>query len=89
MNPLRLREQLRAVVFGEEEKAKRACRSFLANAPGLDSDKGYSIHKMLKRWHKHNDVRSSSSKVDEEQDLWRSLRVRRNEKGEFVLCFGS
>ena len=75
------------VVFGEEEKTKRACRSFLANAPGLDSDRGYSMHKMLKRWHKHNDVRSNSSKLDEEQDLWRVLRVKRNEKGEFVLCF--
>ena len=75
------------VVFGAEEKAKRACLSFLANAPGLESDKGYSIHKMLKRWHKHNDVRSSSSKIDEEQDLWRSLRIKRNEKGEFVLSF--
>ncbi|EXJ65407.1 hypothetical protein A1O7_01748 [Cladophialophora yegresii CBS 114405] len=75
------------VVFGAEEKAKRACRSFLANAPGLDSDKGYSIHKMLKRWHKHNDVRNSSSKIDEEQDLWRALRIKRNEKGEYVVCF--
>lgn len=73
------------VVFGAEEKQKRACRSFLANAPGLDSDKGYSIHKMLKRWHKQNDARSTALKLEEEQDLWRGLRIRRNEKGEFVL----
>lgn len=73
------------VVFGAEEKQKRACRSFLANAPGLDSDRGYSIHKMLKRWHKQNDVRSTSLKLEDEQDLWRGLRIRRNEKGEFVL----
>lgn len=73
------------VVFGAEEKQKRACRSFLANAPGLDSDKGYSIHKMLKRWHKQNDARSTSLKLEEEQDLWRGLRIRRNEKGEYVL----
>ncbi|KIW83090.1 hypothetical protein Z517_02333 [Fonsecaea pedrosoi CBS 271.37] len=75
------------VVFGAEEKTKRACRSFLANAPGLDSDKGYSIHKMLKRWHKHNDVRSNTSKIEEEQDLWRALRIKRNEKGEYVVFF--
>ncbi|KAJ9606283.1 hypothetical protein H2200_009244 [Cladophialophora chaetospira] len=75
------------VVFGAEEKSKRACRSFLANTPGLDSDKGYSIHKMLKRWHKHNDVRSSSSKLEDESELWRTLRIKRNEKGEFVLSF--
>ncbi|EXJ78656.1 hypothetical protein A1O1_09057 [Capronia coronata CBS 617.96] len=75
------------VVFGAEEKAKRACRSFLANAPGLESDKGYSIHKMLKRWHKQNDVRSSTHKAEEEEELWRSLRVRRNERGEYVVIF--
>jgi cell growth-regulating nucleolar protein len=75
------------VVFGAEEKTRRACRSFLANAPGLDSEKGYSVHKMLKRWHKHNDVRSSASKLEDEQDLWRALRIKRNEKGEFVVCF--
>jgi cell growth-regulating nucleolar protein len=75
------------VVFGAEQKTKRACQSFLANAPGLDADRGYSIHKMLKRWHKHNDVRSSSSKMDEEHELWRNLRIKRNEKGEFVVSF--
>jgi cell growth-regulating nucleolar protein len=31
------------VVFGEEEKQMRACKDFLANAPGLDSEKGYSL----------------------------------------------
>lgn len=75
------------VVFGAEEKTRRACRSFLANAPGLDSDKGYSVHKMLKRWHKHNDVRRETAKIDEEQGLWRALRIRRNERGEYVVFF--
>ncbi|KAJ4578280.1 hypothetical protein HRR79_001590 [Exophiala dermatitidis] len=75
------------VVFGAEEKANRACRSFLANAPGLESDKGYSIHKMLKRWHKQNDVRSSSHKAEEEENLWRNLRLKRNERGEYVVFF--
>ena len=75
------------VVFGAEQKTKRACQSFLANAPGLDSDKGYSVHKMLKKWHKHNDVKSSSSKLDEERELWRNLRIKRNEKGEYIIAF--
>lgn len=75
------------VVFGEEERQIRACRNFLANAPGLDSEKGYSLHKMLKRWHKQTDTRSSSAKADEEEQLWRGLRIKRNEKGEFVLTF--
>lgn len=73
------------VVFGAEEKANRACRSFLANAPGLESEKGYSMHKMLKRWHKQNDVRSSSHKAELEEELWRSLRLKRNERGEYVV----
>lgn len=75
------------VVFGAEEKLKRSGRNFLASAPGLESEKGYSIHKMLKRWHKHNDVRSSSHRVEEENELWRALRIKRNEKGEYIICF--
>ncbi|KAL6250262.1 hypothetical protein RBB50_002563 [Rhinocladiella similis] len=75
------------VVFGEEQRMRHSCQNFLANAPGLESDKGYSIHKMLKRWHKQNDVRSGSARADEESELWRALRIKRNEKGEYVLVF--
>ena len=75
------------IVFGAEEKQKKRCDAFLSNIPGTESDKGYSIHKALKRWHKQNDVRSSSSKVEEEQDLWRGLRLRKNDRGEIVISF--
>jgi len=75
------------IVFGQEQRMQHSCQNFLANAPGLESEKGYSIHKMLKRWHKHNDARSGSAKADEESELWRALRIRRNEKGEYVVFF--
>lgn len=75
------------VVFGAEEKQKRQCDAFLSNVPGTESEKGYSIHKALKRWHKQNDVRSSSSKAEAEQELWRGLRFRKNDRGEIVVTF--
>ncbi len=75
------------VVFGAEEKQRRRCNSFLSNIPGTDSEKGYSIHKALKRWHKQSDVKSSTSKVEEEQELWRGLRLRKNDRGEIVVSF--
>jgi cell growth-regulating nucleolar protein len=53
---------------------------------GPESEKGYSINKALKRWHR--DVGSGSgSKHDEEKELWKSLRLKRNERGEVVVFF--
>jgi len=75
------------VVFGAEERQKRRCESFFANIPGTESEKGYSMNKALKRWHKDNDVRGSSYKLDEEKELWRALRLRRNDRGEIVVFF--
>jgi cell growth-regulating nucleolar protein len=75
------------VIFGAEEKQRRRCETFLSNIPGTDSEKGYSIHKALKRWHKQNDVKHSSSKTEEEQELWRGLRLRKNDRGEIVISF--
>lgn len=75
------------VVFGAEAKAKRRCETFLANIPGSDYDKGYSIHKALKRWHKVSDIRSNSQKSQEEEELWRALRLKKNDRGEIVVSF--
>ena len=75
------------VIFGAEEKQKKRCETFLSNIPGTESEKGYSIHKALKRWHKQGDTRSSSSRAEEEQELWRGLRLRKNDRGEIVLSF--
>ncbi|KAI1846723.1 hypothetical protein JX265_008973 [Neoarthrinium moseri] len=53
---------------------------------GPDSERGYSMNKALKRYHRERSESSSSlGKSTEEKELWRSLRMRRNERGEIVL----
>ncbi|KAL2270922.1 hypothetical protein VTJ83DRAFT_293 [Remersonia thermophila] len=53
---------------------------------GPDSIKGCSVNKALKRYHRERSASgASSSKLDEEKELWRSLRMKRNERGEIVL----
>ncbi|KAI0136452.1 LYAR-type C2HC zinc finger protein [Xylariales sp. AK1849] len=53
---------------------------------GPDSDRGYSMNKALKRFHRERTSSGSNlGKVMEEKELWRSLRMRRNDRGEIVL----
>ncbi|KAH8201583.1 hypothetical protein TruAng_004275 [Truncatella angustata] len=53
---------------------------------GPESERGYSMNKALKRFHRERDhAESSLGKVMEEKELWRSLRMRRNDRGEIVL----
>lgn len=53
---------------------------------GPDSDKGVSLNKALKRYHRERSASGTSvSKLAEEKELWRSLRMRRNDRGEVVL----
>ncbi|KAI1203087.1 hypothetical protein F5X97DRAFT_157848 [Nemania serpens] len=53
---------------------------------GPDSDRGCSVNKALKRFHRARTSSGTSlSKGLEEKELWRSLRMRRNERGEIVL----
>lgn len=49
---------------------------------GPDSDRGLSINKALKRYHRE---RQSRGEDDSDKDLWKDLRIRKNERGEFVL----
>jgi cell growth-regulating nucleolar protein len=75
------------VVFGREDKMRARAEAFLSVVrKGPESEKGYSINKALKRWHR--DVGSGSGpKHDEEKELWKSLRLKRNERGEVVVFF--
>lgn len=58
--------------------------SFVNKGPG--SDKGVSLNKALKRYHRERSASGTSvSKLAEEKELWRSLRMRRNDRGEIVL----
>ena len=63
--------------------------SFLAVVTkGPDSEKGYSINKALKRWHRDGGWGTGSEgKAEEEKELWRNLRLKRNERGEVVIFF--
>lgn len=75
------------VVFGREEKMRIRAESFLSVVrKGPESEKGYSINKALKRWHRDGGS-GNGPKHDEEKELWRSLRLKRNEKGEVVVFF--
>lgn len=75
------------VVFGAEEKMISRCDTFLSYVnKGPRSERGYSINKVLKRWHRDNDVHGPS-KFDEEKELWRGLRLKKNDRGEIVIFF--
>lgn len=50
---------------------------------GPDSERGLSINKALKRYHRETDVRGERD--DSDKELFKQLRVRRNDRGEFVL----
>lgn len=53
---------------------------------GPESEKGCSMNKTLKRFHRERQASGSSmAKAKEEKELWRTLRMRRNERGEIVL----
>ncbi|TVY26074.1 UPF0743 protein [Lachnellula hyalina] len=53
---------------------------------GPDSERGVSMNKALKRYHRdRNAVGVGLSKGEEEKELWRSLRMKRNDRGEIVL----
>ena len=52
---------------------------------GPESTHGLSMNKVLKRYHRERDVLRSEEKEDEDKELWKSLRLRRNSRGEIVL----
>ncbi len=77
------------VVFGKEQKLKLKAESFLSVVTkGPESEKGYSINKALKRWHRDG-AGGSGAKHDEEKELWKILRLKRNENGEVVIFAAS
>ncbi|KAJ5938158.1 hypothetical protein N7454_004500 [Penicillium verhagenii] len=53
-----------------------------------DSERGCSINKALKRFHRDFSAEYDDDRErrhDDEKDLWRALRLRRNDRGEIVL----
>ncbi len=61
--------------------------SFINKGP--ESERGLSMNKALKRYHRERHLSGSTlSRVEEEKELWRSLRMKKNERGEIVLFLG-
>ncbi|CAN8099415.1 unnamed protein product [Discula destructiva] len=53
---------------------------------GPESERGCSVNKVLKRFHREREASSDAlSKSMEEKELFKTLRVRRNDRGEIVL----
>jgi cell growth-regulating nucleolar protein len=53
---------------------------------GPESERGCSMNKALKRFHRERQAAGTDlSKHMEEKELWRSIRMRRNDRGEIVL----
>ena len=60
--------------------------SFVTKGP--DSEQGYSLHKALKRYHRERGEEGlGMAKADEEKELFKALRLRRNDRGEVVVFF--
>jgi cell growth-regulating nucleolar protein len=61
--------------------------SFITKGP--ESERGMSVNKALKRYHRerHDDRDRAPSKVDEEKELWKNMRLKKNDRGEIVLFF--
>lgn len=60
--------------------------SFVTKGP--DSEQGYSFHKALKRYHREREeLGLGCGKGEEEKELFRNLRLKRNERGEVVVFF--
>lgn len=75
------------VVFGAEDSLRRKCEEFLEYIDKGQGSRGYSINKVLNRWHKDSSIKRDDDKRDEERELWKGLRLRRNDRGEIVVFF--
>lgn len=75
------------VVFGAEESLRRKCEEFLEYIDKGQESRGYSMNKVLKRWHKDSDIRREDDRRDEERELWKGLRLKKNDRGEIVVFF--
>ncbi|KAF2655366.1 hypothetical protein K491DRAFT_598985 [Lophiostoma macrostomum CBS 122681] len=78
--------QLAPIKTGDEARAD-LFMSFINKGP--DSERGMSVNKALKRYHRERYERwdRELGKADEEKELWKSLRLKKNDRGEIVLFF--
>jgi len=62
--------------------------SFINKGP--DSERGISVNNALKRFHRERQELHdhAPSKAEEEKELWKNMRLKKNDRGEIVLFFG-
>lgn len=72
------------VVFQPRSSRAEHLLSFISKGP--ESDRGVSMNKALKRYHRERVAMGvAAGKTTEEKELWKSLRMKRNDRGEIVL----
>ena len=67
------------------DRAPRAALFLSFVTKGPESESGCSLNKALKRYHRERGETLGAAKQEEEKELWKSLRLKRNERGEVVL----
>lgn len=75
-----------------EDSLQREIAQHFLSFVSRDSERGCSFHKALKRFHRdmgdeydERDRRADRERQEDERDLWRALRLRRNDRGEIVV----
>ncbi|KIW01767.1 hypothetical protein, variant [Verruconis gallopava] len=71
-----------AVVLHNKKSIARAEVFLSASEKDLDSERGCSLNKALKRYYRDNGQRKNAR---DEKELFKTLRMRRNDRGELVL----
>jgi cell growth-regulating nucleolar protein len=76
--------QNQMVVYQPQNARAEILLEFVNKGP--DSDRGVSMNKALKRYHRERSAMGGAlGKASEEKELWRSLRMKKNDRGEIVL----
>jgi cell growth-regulating nucleolar protein len=71
-----------AMVLHNKKSVARAEVFLSAAAKDTESERGCSLNKALKRYYRDNSSRKNSK---DEKELWKTLRLRKNDRGELVL----
>lgn len=77
------------VPFAPLEPAAMAAQLISFVPAAEESEKGVSMDKALKRYHRMRSEAGGAGKQVEEKELWKALRMKRNEAGEIVLFFAA
>jgi cell growth-regulating nucleolar protein len=73
-----------------DEDLQRELAHHFLSLVSSGSERGCSVNKTLKRFHRnlsyeYDEEEDRDRRFDDEKDLWRALRLRRNDRGEIVV----